>query len=62
MTNEQYALYEKICGEDWYKDLTDAQKFNFSETFWAYSSAKSIGLEELETKIREWLKERDYYA
>ena len=49
MTNEQHALYEKLCREDWYEDLTDAQKFNFSETFWAYSCAKNIGLEELET-------------
>lgn len=60
MTNEQYALYERLCREDWYEDLTDAQKFNFSETFWAYSCAKNIGLEELETEIREWLKEADY--
>lgn len=62
MTNEQYTLYERLCREDWYEELTQGQQFEFSEIFWAYSCAKNIGLEELETEIREWLKERGYYA
>lgn len=62
MTNEQYSLYQKLCREDWYERLNNYQKIEFDDKFWLSSNDNTLGLEELETEIREWLKERDYYA
>lgn len=62
MTNEQYALYQKLCREYWYEKLNNYQKIEFDDKFWLTSNDNTLGLEELETEIREWLKERDYYA
>lgn len=62
MTNEQYSLYQKLCREDWYERLNNYQKIEFDDKFWLTSNDNTLGLEELETEIREWLKERDYYA
>ena len=62
MTNEQYSLYQKLCREDWYERLNNYQKIEFDDKFWWTSNDNTLGLEDLETEIREWLKERDYYA
>lgn len=62
MTNEQYSLYQKLCREDWYERLNNYQKIEFDDKFWLTSNDSTLGLEELETEIREWLKERDYYV
>nr|DAX46386.1 MAG TPA: hypothetical protein [Ackermannviridae sp.] len=62
MTNEQYSLYQKLCREDWYERLNNYQKIEFDDKFWLTSNDNTLGLEDLETEIREWLKERDYYA
>ena len=62
MTNEQYSLYQKLCREDWYERLNNYQKIEFDDKFWLSSNDNTLGLEELETEIREWLKKRDYYA
>lgn len=60
MTKEQYALYQKLCREDWYEKLNNYQKIEFDDKFWLTSNDNTLGLEELETEIRKWLKERDY--
>lgn len=62
MTNEQYSLYQKLCREDWYERLNNYQKIEFDDKFWLTSNDSTLGLEELEIEIREWLKEKDYYA